>query len=119
MAVNTGAMYEHEIWEGEVLRFHDNNSENRAETQFIKSTSNVTIRGDLAKNITLFVVTYYQARFERFFAPRVITDIQLQFKVNKYIGFNIQFASTFDALPPIDENGFVYTLNNNLVINFQ
>lgn len=119
MAVNTGAMYEHELWEGEVIRFRDNGAENRAETNFIKSTSNLTLRGDLAKNVTVFFVTYYQARFERFFAPRIISDVQLQFKVNQYIGFNLQFVSTYDALPPIVGNDFVYTLSNNLVITFQ
>lgn len=117
-AANTGAMYEHEIWEGEVLRYPIDGSANRAEGKLVKSTSNLSFRTNLTKDITLFLVGYYQARFERFFQPRVISDIQLQLQVSRYISFNTQFTSTFDALPLIEGNNFVYSFNNSLVINF-
>jgi hypothetical protein len=117
LAFNTGAMYEHEIWQGEVIRFRMDGKENMAETNFVKSTSNLTIRATLMENVSFFFVGYYQARYERFFKPRVITDIQLQFKVNKYLSFNTSFQSTLDALPAITNNNFVYTMNTTLLFN--
>ena len=117
-AGNTGAMYEHEIWQGKVIRYPLDGTTNRAEAFFIKSTSNLSFRTNLTKSISLFLVGYYQARFERFFEPRIIADIQLQLKVSRLVALNTQFTSTYDALPLIEGNNFVYSLNNSLVINF-
>jgi hypothetical protein len=115
---NTGAMYEHEIWKGSVLRFAKPGKEGYAETMFIKSTNNISLRGELTKNLSLFFVTYYQARFERFFFPRIISDLQLNLKISKYLTLSNQFVSTFDALPILSNNNFIYSLNTSLMVKF-
>lgn len=117
-AINSGIMFEHELWKGQVLRFQRPGFENLSETYFIKSTTNVTYRANIVKNVNLFLVGYYQARFGRFFRPRVILDITLQFTINKYLKLKTQLNAMYDALPMITKNSFVYTLNNSLVVNF-
>jgi hypothetical protein len=118
VAANSGAMYEHEIWRGNVLRFPVPEKPGFAETEFIKYTSNFSVRGDLTGNVYLLFVTYYQARFERFFNPRIISELQMNFIINKYFTLNNQFVSTFDSLPILTENRFVYSLNTNLLVKF-
>ena len=92
IAFNTGSMYEHEVWKGNVLRYPLLEQPGFAETKFIKSISHIFLRGDISKNVYLFFVTYYQARFERFFNPRIITDVQLNFKINKYFSLSNQLV---------------------------
>ena len=116
LSFNTGAMYEYEKWEGTVLRYSSDSTGRLAVTKFIKSTSNLSYKTHFSDNVNFFAVVYYQARFEKFLSPRVITDLQLQLKINKHFSFNTQFVSTFDDLPIIAGNEFVYSLNNTLVI---
>lgn len=118
MAANTGAMYEQELWEGEVLRYPISERPDRAETYFIKSTSNFSIRGDISNNVYLLFVTYYQARFEKFLTPRIISDVQLNVKMSRFFSISNQFTSTYDALPILRDNKFIFSLNTNLTLNF-
>ena len=118
IAVNTGGMYEHELWEGEVLRYPIRERPDRAETYFIKSTSNFSIRGDIANNVYLLFVTYYQARFEKFLSPRIITDVQLNVKISRFFSISNQFTSTYDALPILRNNKFIFSFDTNLVLTF-
>lgn len=114
--MNTGLMYERENWEGEVLRFATDST--HAESRFIKSTTNATSKIDLSESVHLFLVGYYQARPDRFLKPRLIADIQLQFRINRYLAFSTRFTTTFDALPVTSGNNFVYELNNSILIDF-
>ncbi|MCR6638610.1 MAG: DUF481 domain-containing protein [Sporocytophaga sp.] len=117
-SINSGGMYEHEIWRGEVLRFESGGDSTKAETYSFKNTTNLSFRGDISKNVNVFMVTYYQARFTRFFKPRVISDFQVMININKYFSLNNQFVATYDALPLITGNKFVYTYNMSIVIKF-
>lgn len=118
IAANTGAMFENEIWEGEVLRYPLPGEPQTAETDFVKSTSNLSIRGDITHNVYLLFVTYYQARFEKFFTPRIISDVQLNVKISQYFTLSNQFTSTYDALPILSDNEFVYSFNTSLLVKF-
>lgn len=116
MSANTGFMYEKENWHGDVLRFETDSG--MSETVFIRSTSNVTARISLTEGVSLFLVTYYQARPDYFFRPRLISDIQIQLRINRYLAFNSQFVATLDAMPVVAGNTFVYTFNNSLLVSF-
>lgn len=118
IAFNSGAMYEHEVWKGTVLRYPEPSSPGYAETSFIKSTSNISVRGDVAPNVNVLLVTYYQARFEKFFRPRVISELQVNFVINKYFSISHQFTSLLDAMPILDNNEFTYNYNINLIVKF-
>lgn len=114
----TGAFYEYELWKGDVLRFGDENRPGVAETNFIKSTSNIALRLDLHKSVNLFLVTYYQARFNHFFKPRVISDLQVVFNLGRHFSISNQFVSTFDAYPITTANKFIFSFNSALMFKF-
>ena len=116
MSANTGFMYEQENWRGNILRFETDSG--MAETVFLRSTSNLTARINLADGVSLFLVTYYQARPDYFWRPRLISDAQVQLRINRYLAFNMQFIATLDAMPVVAGNSFVYTLNNSLLVSF-
>ena len=115
MTVSTGAMYEEEFWQGAVLRYAEPGDSTRAHTQFIKSTSNFYLRASLHEKITLFTSIYYQARFEKFNSPRIVSDIQFQFKVTKRFALSTGFVSTYDSFPIVERNIFTYKLSGNFV----
>jgi hypothetical protein len=119
LSANTGAMYEHEKWKGQVLRLATDSSYTHAEARFLKSTSNISLKSKLGTGITLFVLTYYQARFNRFLQPRVISDFKINFRINTYFSFSTQLTGIADANPIIKNNRLVYEFNNRLVITFQ
>jgi putative salt-induced outer membrane protein YdiY len=115
IAFNTGAMYEYELWRGEVIRYPLENTQDSAQTQFLKSTNSITVRGDVTPNVNVFLVSYYQARFDRFFSPRIISEIQVNVKINKYFSISNQFTSTYDAIPILKNNTFIYSYTTNLL----
>src|SRR5690606_15658735 len=118
LSFNTGAMYEHEYWVGEIRRYAIDNENKIAETKFIKSTSNFAMRYKIKTGISIFSLTYYQARFENFFSPRIISDTQLQFAINKYLSFTTQYVFTFDDNPIINNTQMIYSLNQGIAIKF-
>jgi len=115
IAFNSGAMYEYELWRGEVIRFPIENTQDSAQTRFLKSTNSITVRGDVASNVNVFLVSYYQARFNRFFSPRIISEIQVNIKINKYFSISNQFTSTYDAIPILKNNTFIYSYTTSLL----
>jgi hypothetical protein len=115
LTVSTGVMYEEEYWKGDVLIYQMEEDTSRAHTQFIKSTNNFYMRATLHEKITLFTSIYYQARFEKFNYPRIVSDIQFQFKVTKKFALSTGFVSTYDALPIVTRNIFTYKLSGSFV----
>ncbi len=115
IGISTGAMYEDEVWTGKVLRFGIDGDTIRAATQFVKSTSNLFVRASLHEKITLFTSVYYQARFEKFTKPRVVSDIQLVFKVTKVLSMSTGFVSTYDSYPIVEGNIFTYKLSGSFL----
>lgn len=113
--VSTGVMYEEEFWQGTVLRYAEEGDTTRAHTQFVKSTSNFFMKAMLHEKITLFSSIYYQARFEKFNYPRIVSDIQFVFKVTKKFSLSTGFVSTYDSLPIVDRNVFTYKLSGNFL----
>ena len=119
MGIATGAMYEEEFWKGHVLRFAENGDTLHAHTRFIKSTTNIFAKIALHDKITLFGTVYYQARFEKFTHPRIVSDIQLSFKITKALSFVTQFASTLDYLPIVTGNTFTYNLSGSFYLKLK
>ncbi len=115
IGVSTGAMYEDEEWRGKVIRFGVEGDTGKAATQFIKSTNNIFLRATLHEKITLFTSVYYQARYEKFFNPRIVSDIQLVFKVTKLLSLSSGFNSTYDSYPIVEGNIFTYKLSGSVI----
>jgi hypothetical protein len=115
LGVSTGAMYEEEEWSGKVVHYETNGDTSRTQTHFIKSTSNLFARASLHEKITLFASVYYQARFEKFNYPRVVSDLQLVFKVTKVLSLNSGFGATYDSYPVVSGNIFTYKLSGGFL----
>ncbi|MEX0822934.1 MAG: hypothetical protein WD008_01020 [Balneolaceae bacterium] len=106
----TGLMSETEEWGLE------NNQ--TVTNQFIKSTSNIVLRGELRSGVSLLVIGYYQARPDRFFQPRVTSENQLNLPISERLTFRVSFVTTFDVDPIIDVPKLTYELKNGLVLSF-
>ncbi len=109
--VSTGFMFENEIWE-------DEDEEQRAVFNQIKSTTSVNVRGRITESVDVAAISYYQARPDRFFKPRFTSDWQLRFRISEQLRFALQFVSTLDSDPPFDATHFIYNVNNVLEVRF-
>lgn len=108
-AVNSGLMYEDELWEGTNGLISNVN---------VKSTTSGTWRYKISKVISVFMIAYYQARFDQFFKPRFISDSSLQINLTSKFFFRAQYVATFDAAPIIENNKLIYNFSNTLGYNF-
>lgn len=105
---STGFMAEYEEW--------GLSGEETTENTFLKSTSNIVVRGNINPNTSLLLVGYYQARPDRFFKPRVISENKLNIKVNRNVALRISFTMSYDVEPIIDIPNFTYELKNGIII---
>jgi hypothetical protein len=109
LAAGLGAMYEHEQW---ALEGNDST------TSLLKSTNYFSLHWKISKPIEFNFINYYQAIFSAFFHPRIINDANLIISVNRHFAFTTRFVATYDALPVIPVNKYVYSLTNGLVFKF-
>ncbi len=108
--VSTGFMYEFEEW-----GLSDNNT---IKNEYIKSTSNLVVRGQLNPQTSLTMIGYYQARPDRFFKPRATSENQLNIRMSRSITFRVSFTMTYDVEPVIDVPNLTYELKNGIVLSF-
>ena len=104
----TGFMYEIEEWRDA----DDSIIENR----LFKSTSNLVLRGALSENANLMVIGYYQARPDRFFSPRLISENRLTFNITGSVSYRASFVLSYDTEPVIDIPELTYELKNGIII---
>jgi hypothetical protein len=107
---STSVMAEYEEWQEAGLPSIEN--------EYLKSSSNLSLRGILNPQTSFLLIGYYQARPTAFFEARSILETQLQVKINKHISLSVQFAAAYDADPVIDIPNWTYELSNGLVIKF-
>ncbi len=108
ISLSTGAMFEHEEWLDERILIND----------YVKSSSSLSVRYELLKNVNLITISYYQARFETFFKPRITVDASLLVKINKKLSLRNQFVLTYDAAPVIDIAELIYSFKSGLTYKF-
>lgn len=106
---STGFMAEYEEW--------GLSGQENVENTFIKSTSNIVVRGRVNPNTSLLLVGYYQARPDRFFKPRVISENRLNVRVSRNVALRISFTMSYDVEPIIDIPNFTYELKNGIIIS--
>ena len=107
---SSALMSETERWkpvEGEIV-----------EQTFLKSTSNLAVRGQLTEDASLLVIGYYQARPAHFFKPRATLESQLRIRLGRVASLGISFSMTHDAAPVIDIPKLTYELKNGLIFTF-
>lgn len=109
-AAASGLMFEDEVWE-------ESDSTNIANVN-LKSSSNLILTWKIKKWLTFLGITYYQARFDRYFKPRLITDASLQFAFTDKFGLRLQYVATYDSEPIIPIDKLIYAVNSTLVFKF-
>jgi len=119
VALSSGFFFEHERWQGQIERFQYREDTTVAVTSFIKSTTSLTSRFKLADHVTFFGVAIYQARPDYFFKPRLILDGQLVFHIKKRTAFTSELQLSYDALPAIEVNRYLYKFEFGLLIKFE
>ncbi|WP_020403664.1 DUF481 domain-containing protein [Gracilimonas tropica] len=107
-SVSTALMYEFEEWQLA--------NQPSIENEFVKSTSNVSLRGKLSNSATFLLVGYYQARPNQFLKARSILEWEIEMDITKRIALSISFIMSYDAQPIIDIPNLTYALSNGLVI---
>lgn len=105
---STGFMLEYEEW--------GLSGEETVENSFIKSTSNIVVRGRINPQTSLLLVGYYQARPDRFFKPRVISENRLNVNLSRHVILSVSFTMSYDVEPIIDIPNFTYELKNGIII---
>lgn len=63
------------------------------------------------------MVGYYQARPDRFFHPRVISENNLNVRLSRYVTLNVSLTLNYDTEPIIDIPNFTYSLKNGIIIS--
>lgn len=109
LAAGIGAMYEHERW---ALEGNDST------TSLVKSTNYFSLHWKISKHVEFNVINYYQARFSAFFHPRVISDASMVVSISRHFAFTTRFVATYDALPVIPVNKYIYSITNGLIFKF-
>lgn len=109
VAIGTGAMYEWEEWK---LK------ENYALSRFVKSTNYINFHAKFNKNTELMFIAYYQARFDKFFHPRISGDANFRARLSKHISFNLHFIPYYDAEPVIRIEKWNYEVSSGIGIQF-
>ncbi len=107
---STALMHEYENWRL--------SGEEGIQNNFIKSTNNLSLRGDLSEQTSLQIIGYYQARPSRFFEPRVTLENQLNIRMSRWVLFSVSFVLTNDSDPVIDIPKLTYELKNGIIISF-
>lgn len=113
LSAGTGAMYEKEQWEVTVDKI-----DYFAETELLKSTTYISIQNEFSDSFEVNFITYYQARFDRFFEPRIFADINLNLKINKKFTFNTKFSLIYDSAPVVPIRESFYNLSNGISYRF-
>lgn len=109
-SASTGLMIEHEEWKL--------TNQPSIKNEFLKSTSNLSLRGRVSKTATFLLVGYYQARFDHFFEARSIFETKLKVDISKHVALSVSFVASYDTAPIIDIPNWTYELSNGLVIKF-
>lgn len=107
-SISTALMAEFEEWQL--------NEEASIENEFLKSTSNISLRGRLSETARFKLVGYYQARPDRYLKGRSILESELEMDLSKRVAVSISFVASYDAEPIIDIPNLTYELSNGFVI---
>ncbi len=109
LAFGTGAMYEDESWSF---------AEQDSTTQLLKSSSYLSYHHTITEHFEVNLIGYYQARYDYFDRPRLIGDINFNFKISEHFTFTSKFLVLYDAAPIVPIDKLIYTFENGIQINF-
>lgn len=113
-----GSFYEYEKWNPFLESYaFQTDSVNVVERNLIRINLSAKFALKIAKNIDFAGITYLQFPLNHeFLRPRWFFDSTLNFKVNKFIGFNIHYNHNFDNYRPLPIDAFYYAVSVGILL---
>ncbi len=102
-------MHEWENWSNEVQAVHN---------KLWKNSSYLAIFGDVNSHFHFNLISYYQARFDNFFQPRVSVEVNLNLNITTKLVFTSNFTMAYDRAPVININNSTYKFKNGIGYRF-
>lgn len=106
--LGSGVMFENEVYK----------TLPETETSLFRSTNYLTMNWDIADNIKLLLIGYFQSSLERISDHRYILDSQLSFKITDALSFLTELNYRFDNEPLKSIKKYDLNLNNGISYQF-
>lgn len=90
----------------------------KSSTSILKSSNYISFYGDVNKQFSFNVISYYQASFQSLFVPRISLEVNLNLNITKRLSFTTGFTLYYDKKPVIPIDNFVFKLENGLGFRF-
>lgn len=118
--IGLGGMYEFEHWNYSGVPAHIIIADDTpVRNHFGKLNFYLSYRQKLGEWASWNSIFYFQSRLDSyFFSPRISSDAQITFKINKYLSFAVRYNVYFDALPPVPIFNWYYSVTNKIVFSF-
>lgn len=114
-----GLMYEYENWNFSGIRPDALPGTKNVQNSYLKLNSYISFRQKLSEYVVSNFVLYFQTRPDSYFVvPRISSDAQITFKLNKNISFSMRYNLFYDAAPPVPIYNWYYSVINKIVFNF-
>ncbi len=117
LSFSPGLMFEHERWTQPLDAAPEKDS--TVVKNLPKATIYQAARWQPTESFSLNSILYYQARFNRFFQPRLIGEVNVLMKVTRILSLNFQFSVQYDAIPVLPTiDPLNYALVNGVLFSF-
>lgn len=110
LSMGTGVFYENENWvdpEGNTIPNIN-----------VKSNNYVSANWIISSWVKFFLTSYYQARFDQFFSPRLILESNLQMMFTDNFAYDIRFETNIDRSPVVEAGRLTYLLSSGFRYSF-
>ncbi len=107
--IATGAMYEHEIYEGEFIDH---------KTELIRSTSYLSLKVFFDKTTNFSTVVYFQPAFEDIHNFRILNEARLSFNIYENFAIYINTTYRYDNEPEPTVLDYDFELTNGISLTF-
>jgi len=111
-----GGKFEEELWQ-------EPKSEEPllVSTYFWKSTQYLSLFYRINEQARLNTIVYHQATYDQtvgYFRQRYLGDVQLTFKLSKWLSFRSTFNFAYDNAPIVEITKFIYNISNGIQVSF-
>ncbi len=90
----------------------------RTKTELIRLGSYLSFNWDIAQNLSLNNITYYQPAFQRFTNYRISSETNFRLKITRSLSFEIGLQTNYDSNPPENVQNLFYYWENALSYEF-
>lgn len=118
LVLGPGLMMERERWDPPAGAPEPPVGPTRESNNFLKSTTYLSLRWEPREGIAINGITYYQARFDAFFHPRLSGEIAMTYKLNEWLGFTSRLSGQYDNIPIVPIERINVLFSNGVQVKF-